>query len=66
MTTANKNKELFIEQEGHDRSDKWFVQYTDGSHQVFKHIYGGAMELVDMVEWEKVKVEDGEIYASAC
>ena len=56
---------MFINQCGNDQSDKWGVDFKDGSYKTFKHIAGGAMQLADMVNWENVAIdEDGLMVGS--
>ena len=53
-------KQMFIDQCGNDLSDKWGVEFKDGSFKIFKHISGGAMQLADMINWDSVAIdEDG-------
>ena len=63
MKTSKINKkQLFIDQHGNSNGDKWCVEYIDGSYEDFKHVYGGAMDLADMVEWDKVAIDiDGDL-----
>lgn len=58
-------KEMFLEQHGGDRSDKWCVEFIDGSSGTYKHVYGGAEQLAVMVNWPEVKVSDGEVCAGS-
>ena len=54
---ANRDmvREMFLDEHGHDNSDKWGVEYKDGTDRTFKHVYGGAKQLAEMVDWENVK-----------
>ena len=35
-------------------SDKWHVQFKDGTERVFKHVYGGLLELCEMINLDDV------------
>ena len=56
-------KKMFLKQNSGVHSDKWAVEYTDGTERIFKNLEGGAEQLATIVDWEKVKVVAGKVIA---
>ena len=61
---ATDNKQKFLDEHGSSLSDKWGVEFKDGTCRTYKHVYGGAVELADQVNWDAVAIVDGELQVS--
>jgi len=61
---ATNNKQVFLNEHGSSRSDKWSVEFKNGTCRTYKHVYGGAEELAEQVNWDAVAIVDGELQVS--
>jgi len=55
MTAAQK-KAWFLNEYSWSNGDKWVAINDDDSEQKLKHVYGGAVQVANMINWELVKV----------